>query len=56
MNYKDKFPKAYKHIMRLRPGEDYRIPAGASNEALQIHNELTEFSKKDISLIGPMIR
>ena len=42
--------------MRLRPGEDYRIPAGSTNEALQNHNEQTEFSKKDISIIGPMIR
>ena len=56
MNYKEKFPKAYKRIMRLRPGENYRIPAGSTNEAFQNYDEQTEYSKKDISLIGPMIR
>ena len=56
MNYKVKYPQAYKRIMKLRPGEDYKIPAGSTNENSNNKDVQTEFTKKDISPIGPMIR
>ena len=56
MNYKEKNRAAYKKIMKLRPSEDYRIPAGSTNESTLSHDEQVQFRTKDISPVGPMIR